>query len=76
MKLLFLASETFTEVMKVIYFIFWPYNFLNEETNVVDRNRNELKLNKKIPVSLLQVWVPLFYIHSFQIPLAQSYSQK
>lgn len=55
---------------------FWPYNFLNEETNVVDRNRNELKLNKKIPVSLLQVWVPLFYIHSFQIPLAQSYSQK
>lgn len=29
--------------------IFWPYNFLNEETNVVDRNRNELKLNKKNP---------------------------
>lgn len=25
--------------------IFWLYNFLNEETNVVDRN--ELKLNKK-----------------------------
>lgn len=45
MKLLFFfASEMFTvEVMQSD--VYWPYNFLNEETNAEDKN--ELKLDIK-----------------------------
>lgn len=73
MKLLFFfASEMFTvEVMQSD--VYWPYNFLNEETNAEDKN--ELKLDIKpspssksgllfsIPIVLKLLW-------------SQSFSQK